>query len=114
MYNSAYNLTGKGDFMQFSFEEIREKEVIIVTDGACFGFADDIIFDLETKNIVAIVIKKRPKILGIFGGKKDVLVDWNSVENIGKDIISVKTEQNSNLHNSKPGFLEKFFKIFLS
>ena len=100
--------------MQFSFEEIKEKEVINVTDGTCFGFADDIIFDAESKNIVALLIKKGPKILGIFGGKRDFSVDWNSVESIGKDIITVKAEENGKLHNNKYSFLEKFFKIFLS
>lgn len=98
--------------MQLSFGELREKEVVNTADGSCFGYADDIVIDTKTKEIVAIVIKGRFRFFGIFGREDDVFIKWDEIETIGKDIILVKTEQKGKLHNEKQNIIQKFLNIF--
>lgn len=99
--------------MRLGFEEICEKEVINISDGACFGYARDIIFDTETREICALVIKGNKKFFGIFGREEDVMISWNEIETIGKDTILVKTSQKRKIITEKSNFFQKFFDIFL-
>lgn len=111
---SGIYFTGKGnDFMQLTLEEICEKEVVNIADGSCFGYADDILIDTETKEVVAIIIKGRQRLFGLLGREEDISISWNRIDTIGKDIILVKTEQKRRAYGRKDNIFQKILNIFL-
>ncbi len=82
-----------GVFMKLTLEEICKKEVINLLDGTCFGFADDIVIDTETKQVISIVMKGEGSFFGIFGREEAVFLPWERIKTIGKDTILVETDQ---------------------
>lgn len=105
---------GKGnDFMRLTFEELCEKEVVNITDGTSFGFVGDVVMDTETREAFAIVIKGRPKFFGFLGREEDIIIGWEKINTVGKDIILVKTELSGKINNEKENIFQKFFSFFL-
>ena len=71
-------------------EMLGEKEVINIIDGKRLGYPCDVQMDLECGRITAIILPPGGGFLGI-GHKHDKLViPWENIEKIGKDIILVK------------------------
>ena len=68
--------------MQLTLNDIRSKEVVNLKDGVCFGYADDIILETETKSVVAIVIRGRLRFFGILGRENDIIIDWENIMNL--------------------------------
>lgn len=98
--------------MLLTLEEIREKEVVNITDGSSFGYADDVVIDTETKKVTAIIIKGRFRFFGILGREDDISIMWSEIDTIGRDIILVKTARKGKMHNEKQNILQKFLNIF--
>ena len=95
--------------MRLTFKEIREKAVVNLLDGSCFGYASDLVLDTETKSVLTLVIKGRLRFFGLFGREEDVFIPWDRIETIGKDTILVKVETVRPPVEKKWNFLEKFF-----
>lgn len=98
--------------MLTTVSEICKKEVVNVLDGTCFGFADDILIDTETRKTAAIIIRGKPKFFGFFGSGEDISVGWDKIQKVGEDIILVKTENLGKIYNENESFLKKFLKNF--
>lgn len=100
--------------MRLTLDEIKEKEVVNLTDGACFGFPGDILMDTETKSVLALVIKGKLKLFGLLGKEDDVMISWEKIETIGKDTILVKTgpEYLQSKSSKKSSFSEAVLKFF--
>ena len=99
--------------MQLGFDEICRKEVINISDGTCFGYAGDIIFDTENREICSLIIKGGKRFFGIFGREEDIVIPWNEIETIGKDTILVKTAPKRKIFSEKQNIFQKFLNIFL-
>ncbi|MBR5310373.1 MAG: YlmC/YmxH family sporulation protein [Oscillospiraceae bacterium] len=99
--------------MQITIEEMRRKEVINMPDGSCFGFADDVVIDTETRKVSAIIIRGKPRFFGIFGREEDVKIGWEEIETIGKDTILVQTKIKMTNFKENENIFQKFFNIFL-
>lgn len=100
--------------MLVSFGEICGKEIINISDGRNLGFADDIIFEKETRKITALVVEGKPVFLGLFGREEDISVPWERIETIGKDTILINCEKYSIIHKEKDNFLIKILnKLFI-
>ncbi|MBE6551824.1 MAG: YlmC/YmxH family sporulation protein [Ruminococcaceae bacterium] len=84
-----------------SINELKEKEVINISDGARLGFICDIEADLYTGRIIAVIIPLQTGILGFSSKKETIRVCWEQIERIGDDIILVK------LHPSEAEKLKK-------
>lgn len=101
--------------MKITLEEIRRKAVININDGACFGYADDLVADTETKQVLALLIKGRLRLFGILGREDDVLIPWEKIDTIGRDTILVRSEITSAQTARKTvgaGIIEKFLSLF--
>lgn len=100
--------------MKITLEEIRRKAVVNTTDGACFGYADDLVADTETKQVLALLIKGRLKLFGILGREEDVLIPWEKIETIGKDTILVRAAETAERASgfSGAGLLDKILGLF--
>ncbi len=101
--------------MKITLEEIRRKAIVNMLDGACFGYADDLIADTETKQVLALLIKGRLKLFGILGREDDVLIPWEKIDTIGKDTILVRAEnvtESAGRFSGGGGIIEKILGIF--
>ena len=72
--------------------ELRQKEIINIKDGCRFGYVADVVVDEECGKIVEIVIPGPAKIFGVFGREQEYRVPWESIKQIGEDIILVDME----------------------
>ena len=79
--------------MDSRIADLKEKEVISITDGSRYGFVGDVEFDLESGQVHALVVPGRLRLFGLLGREADRVVPWNSVRRFGEDIILVEGEK---------------------
>lgn len=72
--------------------DLRNKEVVNVCDGAKLGYIVDVIFDVCDGRITAIVVPGES--CGVLGlsHREDITIPWCNIEKIGEDIILVKLD----------------------
>jgi YlmC/YmxH family sporulation protein len=73
--------------------QLRQMEVIDISEGKRLGFISDIIFDDDIKGIEYIVIPPQSSVFSIFRKKDEVFVKWDSIKIIGIDIILVSMDE---------------------
>lgn len=76
--------------MNANFKEFKSKEIIDVSDGMKIGYADDIVFDTKTADVVSLVVYGRYRWFGLLGRDDDMVIGWSDIETIGEDTILVK------------------------
>lgn len=76
--------------MLLSLSELRDKEVISVTDGSRYGYVGDLSVDLETGQVRALIVPGEARFFGLFGRKDDRVIQWDNVRRFGEDIILVE------------------------
>ncbi len=69
--------------------DLQYKEVIDIADGTRYGFVGDIELDPERGSIESVVVKGRPRLLGLLGREPDAVFPWSAVKRFGEDIILV-------------------------
>lgn len=69
--------------------ELQYKEVIDVSDGARYGFVQDVEVDPVKGSVEAIVVRGRPRLLGLLGREPDAVFPWSCVRRFGEDVILV-------------------------
>lgn len=75
--------------MKCSLNELKTKEVINVSDGARLGFVSDVLIDLETGNLTALLVPGAYRLMGFLGKEDDIVIRWEKIKKIGDDIIIV-------------------------
>ena len=75
--------------MTCRFMDIKHREVVNIKDGTKYGCVSDVIVDTQKATVAAIVIYGRPRFWGLFGRDDDFVIQWDSIEMIGDDIILV-------------------------
>lgn len=78
--------------MKYTFDEIRNKEVINIRSGSKLGYVDDIEFDSESLMIKALIIFGRGKLWGLWGREDDMIIKCRDIEMIGTDTILVSSD----------------------
>ena len=73
--------------MESRLEELREKEVISITDGRRFGYLGDLVIDMDSGQVRQVVVPGPAKFFGLFGRGEDVAFPWEAVRRFGSDII---------------------------
>lgn len=71
--------------------QLRQMEVIDISEGKRLGFIGDIIFNEDFTKIESLVIPSQSGLLSIFKKKDEVHIKWNQIKTIGIDIILVDT-----------------------
>lgn len=69
--------------------DLQYKEVIDITDGTRYGFVSDVELDPDRGAIQSIVVRGRPRLLGLLGREADAVFPWSAVKRFGTDIILV-------------------------
>jgi YlmC/YmxH family sporulation protein len=81
-------LTG-GNKMALTFNVLKDKEVISVTDGRRLGYIIDVEIDSCGK-VTSIILPPPGKYFNIFSTKDNLRIPWECIERIGNDIVLVK------------------------
>ncbi len=71
------------------FQELRDKEVIYVCEGARLGYVSDLVVDICSGRVTAIVVPGPCRFLGLFGREDDYVIPWLCIRRIGDDLILV-------------------------
>ncbi len=80
--------------------ELKQKEVINISDGRRIGFASDVEISFDEGTIEALVIPSGGKMLGFIGRDDEFIIPWNRIRKIGEDIILVDLDER---------FIRKYF-----
>lgn len=71
--------------------QIRQMEVIDISEGKRLGFISDLVFDEDITKIEEIIIPPESGFLSLFKRKDEIHIKWNQIKVIGVDIILVDT-----------------------
>lgn len=69
--------------------DLRQRDVINVVDGRRLGYIDDIEID-DDGQVTALIVPGAPRLFGLLGRDRDLLVPWERVLRIGEDVILVE------------------------
>lgn len=72
------------------YAELRNKEIINISDGCRMGYVCDVEFDLETGKIEALIVPRKTGFWGIFTKHDEYVISWKNIKKIGDDIIFVE------------------------
>ena len=75
--------------MDITFCELRNKDVVNICDGKNLGNITDMIIDTTCGRIIGIVVPSSKNFFNIFKSNNDILIPYNRICKIGKDIILV-------------------------
>lgn len=78
-----------------SLENMREKEVIDIATGERLGFIDDVEINLETSEVIALIIYGRERLFGLLGKEDDVIIPCGEIQVIGSDVMLIKHSEAS-------------------
>jgi YlmC/YmxH family sporulation protein len=78
--------------MQCRIADLRCKEVINIHTGFRLGFVCDVIINVTSGNVLAILVPGPRRFFGLFGREDDFLIPWECIRRIGDDIILVDIE----------------------
>ena len=76
--------------MSCRIDELKNKQVVCVSDGCVLGYVADVELDIDTGELVSIVIYGRSKFMGILG-REDIVIPWKDIKVIGNETILVST-----------------------
>ena len=74
---------------EITFCELREKDVINVTDGRSLGNAIDLVLDYHTGLICGLIVPGEQKFFHFFKCEH-IFVPWQNICKIGEDVILVE------------------------
>jgi len=77
-------------FMECRIEDFRYKEVVNVCNGQRLGYVCDVMIDVNTGNVLALIVPGRCKLLGLFWREDDYILPWDCIKRIGGDIVLVE------------------------
>lgn len=69
--------------------DIKQKEVINISDGARLGYICDVEIDWTKGHITKLIIPGPRKSLGLFGKETEYLIPWDNIKKIGEDAILI-------------------------
>lgn len=92
--------------IDYTFCELREKEVVNIADGKKLGRIMDICIHCSGK-VVGIVCPGEKKIFKNFSSGDGIFVPWQSVVRIGDDVILVQLTCNNGQNIKNEAFIEK-------
>ena len=75
-----------------TFNELREKEIINICDGASLGRICDLELDDCTGLICSIVVPGPTRLLGLIKNSEELVIPFCKIQKIGDDVILVNIE----------------------
>ena len=81
--------------MAMRFTELQCKEVICIGSGQRLGFVTDVVVEVPSGQVCAIVVPGPCRFLGLFGRSEDYVIPWSCIRRIGPDILLVDVQPES-------------------
>lgn len=81
--------------------DLKQKEVINSCDCKRLGFVDDIVFDICSGQIQAIVVPGPSKFCGLICSEFEFVIPFACIVQVGDDIIIVKVKEDDVKHKIK-------------
>lgn len=78
-------------------DELKNKQVVCVSNGCVLGFVSDVELDVSSGCLNAIVIFGRYKLFGLFGKEDDIIIPWCDIRVIGDETVLVSIEESKML-----------------
>ncbi|MGI6550286.1 MAG: YlmC/YmxH family sporulation protein [Syntrophomonadales bacterium] len=78
--------------------DLRTREVVNVQDGRKLGVIKDLDLDVEKGRINALVLPGPNRFINIFTRREDIVVPWDRIVKIGRDVILVEVNPYSEIH----------------
>ena len=75
-----------------SINDLKNKEVINVYDGARLGTISDVEIDLDTGRLVSIILPGAYKFMGFLGKEDDIVIRFEDIKKIGDDVIIIDSK----------------------
>ena len=72
-------------------ENFREKAVVNSCDGKIIGYVAEIVFDICSGKITAIIVREECGMLS-FKKSEEICIPWCKISKIGEDVIIVNAE----------------------
>ena len=76
-----------------SISELQYKEIIDIADGTRYGYIGDVEVDIQTGQILNVIISGRARCFGLLGREPDIIFPWRSITRFGDDLILVDGTQ---------------------
>ena len=73
-------------------DELKNKQVVCVKDGRVLGYISDIELDVETGELISIIIFGKPRLFGFLGRDEDIIISWKDIKVIGNETVLVSTD----------------------
>lgn len=87
--------------IDYTFCELREREIINVADGKRLGRLSDIAFSAKGR-ILGIVVPGEKKFFKNITGADNIFIPWECILKIGSDVILVDLHNNVNAPPAPP------------
>ena len=71
------------------FQELRDKEVIHVCEGARLGYVNDLVVDICCGRVTALIVPGPFRFFGLFGRGEEYYIPWDCIRQVGDDIILI-------------------------
>ena len=72
------------------YAELRNKELINLSDGYRMGYVCDVEFNLDNGRIQSLIIPRKTGFWGVFSKHDEYIISWENIKKIGDDIIFVE------------------------
>ena len=79
--------------MACRIDELKNKQVVCVKDGCVLGYISDVELDVETGELVSVIILGKPRLFGFLGREEDIVISWKDIKVIGDDTVLVSVER---------------------
>lgn len=80
--------------MEAKIGDLRYKEIIDVSDGSRYGYPQDVVMEVTSGQVTALIVPGRPRLFGLLGREEDIIIPWTRVRQVGEDIILVDSSRN--------------------
>jgi YlmC/YmxH family sporulation protein len=84
--------------MAFRISELGQRDIINLIDGSKLGTVKDAHIDLETGQVLDLVLAGERKYFGLLDAGRDVVVPWENIRKIGVHTVLVEVETLSRVH----------------
>ena len=80
------------NLQSLALSELRQMEVIEISEGKRLGYICDIVFDDELKQIDGFIIPPQNGVFSLFKKKEEFFIKWDQICVIGIDIILINMQ----------------------
>ena len=76
------------------YSKLRQKEVVNILDGARLGYICDLVIEVGSGKVCAIVVPGPSRLSFLFKGERDSVIPWSNIRKIGEDVVLVEIDVN--------------------